>query len=64
MNLDHLKPAWAYFKQIQTLEAISREEILELIETEEVATYQSTKYKYILINSLVFTLNLLLYQSC
>jgi hypothetical protein len=64
MNLDNLKPAWAYYKQSQALETISRQEILDLIEMEEVATYQSARYKYILINSLVFTLNLLLYQSC
>lgn len=64
MNLDNLKPAWAYFKQVQHLDTITEQEILDLLETKDLATYQPARFGHVLINTLVFTINLLLYQSC
>lgn len=64
MNLNKLKPAWAYFKQIQNLETITRQEILDLIETQELTTYQPTRFADILVNSIVLSTILFLYQSC
>jgi len=64
MNLNELKPAWAYYKQIQSFENISRQDILEIIDSEKTIGYQRSKLIAILPSMFFFSMVLFFCQSC
>ena len=64
MNLNKLKPAWAYYKQIQSLEKLSRQDILDIIDSERTVGYQRSKFISILPSTFFFFMMLFFFPSC
>ena len=63
MNLNKLKQPWRYFKVVNGLERIERQEILSIINSVEKVDYQVNRFVAI-PNSVVFGFMLLFFQSC
>ncbi len=63
MKLNNLKQPWRYFKAINSLEAISTEDILSILNSVEATNYQVRSLSF-LPNSVVFGLILMFCQSC
>lgn len=52
MSLSNLKPAWRHFRLVNSMQPVSREEILRILESgEEIAVNKTHRF---LMNTLVF----------